>query len=886
MLFDKLADKIIKHPKHIVIAWIIIILCAAPLAINASDVLKYDMQDVAVEESESIIGLKMINEKFYDPEISMTDSPLLVLQTDSTPDKAEQGFQKIEDLLSGGLSSFVDEDGNQKVISLIYTGVLDPENNGNKGALAIINVVYNPEFKGIQKDTPELREYVSGILAEYAKTEGAINVTTYVTGGNAMNYDVETGVMADLAKIDPVTILLILVLIGLFFRSVISATTPPITIGFAFGVTLALVFILGPFMEIFFITQMLILVTMMGAGCDYCIFILARYKEERRAGAEHEKALRNSVVWAGESIATSGATVIIGFGSISLFSVPMVSTMGIVLAIGILIALIAALTLITSLISIFGDRMFWPSNAETYKKGSKAMNGWYGKFARFGDKYFRASARFSQRNAGVIAVAAVLVTIPALYVVTTAETSYDFMGTLSTGESYDGLQEIDEYVGGGFLQPNYILLEFDESIADVTFNEYGLPAISWNANRVNEIASLTDTISPSNMDNISSAWSIVKWENLLYLAEAQFNVIIDEMDIADHIPGMFYDFIEGHAVAGLALKSMPTDSLPYAMMSLQTLGLDEDLLEAMNVMMNGGSFEDLLGPMIEYAANHPDPNYQLTVANMGAQADLMDFSINYLGGILGGEQTETGYSLNFVKLTAITTSSATSIRSMDTVSEINGVVDDFVASHENVSSSWITGMPAVTYDLSNSVGDEFKYIGVIVVVLILLLLFFVMKSYTIPFRSLITIGMSVVWTIALTHVLFTNILGIDVIWLVPMILFIVCLGLGMDYDILLTTRIKENATYRGMDNDTAISEAVIHTGSVITICGLIMGGAFGTLMLSSMPMMQEFGFSLCVAILIDALLVRTYLVPAVMHLLGKWNWIGPKWLQKGSGRIQ
>ena len=200
--------------------------------------------------------------------------------------------------------------------------------------------------------------------------------------------------------------------------------------------------------------------------------------------------------------------------------------------------------------------------------------------------------------------------------------------------------------------------------------------------------------------------------------------------------------------------------------------------------------------------------------------------------------------------------------------------------------SWITGIPAVTYDLSNSVSDEFKYIGVVVVLLILTLLFFVMKSYTIPIRSLVTIGMSVIWTIALTHLLFTNVLGIDVVWIVPMILFLVCLGLGMDYDILLTTRIKENAMYHGMDNDKAIYDAVTHTGSVITICGLIMGGAFGTLMLSSMPMMQEFGFSLCVAILIDALLVRTYLVPAVMHLLGKWNWVGPKWLQKSSGRIQ
>ncbi|MBR2092863.1 MAG: MMPL family transporter [Candidatus Methanomethylophilaceae archaeon] len=119
----------------------------------------------------------------------------------------------------------------------------------------------------------------------------------------------------------------------------------------------------------------------------------------------------------------------------------------------------------------------------------------------------------------------------------------------------------------------------------------------------------------------------------------------------------------------------------------------------------------------------------------------------------------------------------------------------------------------------------------------------------------------------------------DVTWLIPLILLVICLGLGMDYDILLTTRIRENVL-KGMSNDEAIHHAVTHTGSVITICGLIMGGAFGTLMLSSMVMLQQFGFALCFAILCDALIVRTYIVPAIMHLLGDLNWKGPRFMQK------
>ena len=63
-------------------------------------------------------------------------------------------------------------------------------------------------------------------------------------------------------------------------------------------------------------------------------------------------------------------------------------------------------------------------------------------------------------------------------------------------------------------------------------------------------------------------------------------------------------------------------------------------------------------------------------------------------------------------------------------------------------------------------------------------------------------------------------------------------------------------------------------------CGLIMAGAFGTMMLSEGWLLREFGFALMFAILLDALVVRIYLVPAIMSLLGKWNWWAPGRLQR------
>lgn len=192
----------------------------------------------------------------------------------------------------------------------------------------------------------------------------------------------------------------------------------------------------------------------------------------------------------------------------------------------------------------------------------------------------------------------------------------------------------------------------------------------------------------------------------------------------------------------------------------------------------------------------------------------------------------------------------------------------------------MTGTPAAIYEVSEQVNQEFGKVELLAVCLIFVLLFFVMASYLTPLRSILTILMSVVWTVAVTHLLFTNLLGYGVMWLIPIILLVICLGLGMDYDILLTTRIKENHLYRGMSNDDAIRAAVASTGSIITICGFIMGGAFGTLMLSSTYLLQEFGFALMFAILVDALVVRTYIVPAAMHLMGEWNWKGPEFLHR------
>ncbi len=113
-------------------------------------------------------------------------------------------------------------------------------------------------------------------------------------------------------------------------------------------------------------------------------------------------------------------------------------------------------------------------------------------------------------------------------------------------------------------------------------------------------------------------------------------------------------------------------------------------------------------------------------------------------------------------------------------------------------------------------------------------------------------------------------------WL-PIFLFAILFGLSMDYHVFLLSRIKEHYDVNG-DNTEAVVFGVRSTGRLITGAALIMVAVFGGFAAGDLVMFQEMGFGAGVAVLIDATIVRSILVPASMKLLGDWNWYLPSWL--------
>jgi len=113
-------------------------------------------------------------------------------------------------------------------------------------------------------------------------------------------------------------------------------------------------------------------------------------------------------------------------------------------------------------------------------------------------------------------------------------------------------------------------------------------------------------------------------------------------------------------------------------------------------------------------------------------------------------------------------------------------------------------------------------------------------------------------------------------WL-PLFLFSVVVVLFMDYNVFLLSRIRERYLRTG-DNAGSVAFGLTHTGGIITGAALIMVAVFAGVALGKLTMMQQMGFGLGVAVLLDATVVRCLLVPAAMKLLGDWNWYLPQWL--------
>ena len=193
----------------------------------------------------------------------------------------------------------------------------------------------------------------------------------------------------------------------------------------------------------------------------------------------------------------------------------------------------------------------------------------------------------------------------------------------------------------------------------------------------------------------------------------------------------------------------------------------------------------------------------------------------------------------------------------------------------------VGGFLATNVDLQEDLLARFPLIVALILGATGIMLAIAFRSVLIPLKAILLNTLSVAGTFGLVVLVFQKGFGIRVLGLegatdavfvvIPVLVFAVVFGLSMDYEVFLLSRIKEAFDRTGR-NDEATMEGVSATASVITSAALIMLLVFGVFAFSHVLAMQLLGFGLAVAVLLDATVIRMVLVPAVMQLMGRWNW--------------
>ncbi len=593
-----------------------------------------------------------------------------------------------------------------------------------------------------------------------ANTVSNENLIVYVTGEPAFNYDIQTQTTGDIERIDPVTITLIVIIVGVFFASIVAPLIPVVAIGLSIGIAFGLLFVVGTVVtRVDYLVLTILPISMLGAGSDYCIFLVSRYAEERRMGRGKKDSVERAVTWAGESIATSGATVIIAFGTLSFASYGLLRSIGIAVMMGMSVALVVALTLVPAALSLFGDLIFWPRGLSLWRKKK-------GK----GSSYYSRAAQFTAKHSKLVLLLALAISLPAASTVLSSQTSHDLIGQIPPSlPSKTGYNIMSQGFGAGTVTPTYTILQ--TPVVLVTSNWINVTALRAISLAENSTLSIPGVSKVYGLTHPSG--DPIPFSDFAQLNQAQQQAMILSMK----------PFLGSDGKSAMVWADLSSE--PYSNSAIATVARIRD-----------------------------------NVATLKSQSSLLAVSAMYVGGAT-----------------------------------------------------------ASVSDLAASSGSDYITLTALVLFGVFIVLLLALGSVFTPLRLIFTILLSISWAMAATVYFFRTYFATELIWILPIMLLVTMVGLGLDYDIFLVTRIREYVV-GGAKDDEAIETAVEKTGGIITVTGLVTAGAYGTMMLSQIPMLQQLGLAYLIVILLDATLTRIYLVPSIMRMMKRLNWWAPSFLRR------
>lgn len=274
---------------------------------------------------------------------------------------------------------------------------------------------------------------------------------------------------------------------------------------------------------------------------------------------------------------------------------------------------------------------------------------------------------------------------------------------------------------------------------------------------------------------------------------------------------------------------------------------------------------------------------------MSAEAQRAGIDTFYVpGGSLDGPQLQLArlYYLSSdahtARMVVLTRADSFSVAAMDTADRVRDTAKTALRGTSLAGAHvLLAGDAPLNANLRDMFGSDFRTVAVAVLLGVLLVLVLLLRSLLAPLYLLLSVLLSYAAAMGLTTFVWQDVLGKGAIdWTVGIFAFIMLVSVGADYNIFLMSRVREEVE---RDPEHGIQKAVARTGAIITSAGVIFAGTFAALMSSPLSNIAEAGFAITCGLLLDTFIVRSFLVPAVATLLGRWNWWPRRLGTQGDG---
>jgi putative drug exporter of the RND superfamily len=798
------------------------------------------------------------------------------------------------------------------------------QSNDGKAVTVQVNLAGNQGAPLANESVESVRKIVNSVPAPPG-------VKAYVTGVSALAADLHHSGDKSMIRITATTVAVILIVLLFVYRSILTVILLLITVGFELTAARGAVALVGHFGLIGLSTFAVSLLTSLAiaAGTDYGIFIIGRYQEARHAGEDRESAFYTMYRGTAHVILGSGLTIAGAMFCLSFARMPYFQTLGIPCAVGMLVAVVVALTLGPAVLTV-GSRfgVFDP-------KRKLGVRGW----RRIGTAVVRWPLPILAVTCAVALIG--LLTLPGY------KANYNDREYLPTSiPANAGLAAADRHFSQARMKPEILMIQADHDMRNPT-DFLVLDRLAKGIFRVPGISRVQAITRPdgTTMDHTSipfqmSMQNAAQTQTMKYQRDQMNNMLkqADEMTKTIATMQRMYDLMTQlvattHRMVGDTeqmqqitneLRDRISDfddfwrpirsyfywerhcfDIPICW-SIRSIfdaldGLDQ-IDEKLNTLV--GDIKDLdrvmpqmiaqFPPMIETMANMRTMMLDMhsTMSGIFDQMDEMSDNATAMGHAFDASKNDDSFYLppevfknkdfqramkNFLSPDGHATRMIILHRgdpaSAEGIASINAIR---TAAEESLKGTpledakiYVAGTGAVFKDISEGAQWDLVIAGISSLCLIFIIMLILTRALVAAAVIVGTVAVSLGASFGLSVLVWQHILGIELHWMVLAMSVIVLLAVGSDYNLLLVSRFKQEI-HAGLN--TGIIRSMGGTGKVVTNAGLVFAFTMSSMVVSDVRIVGQVGTTIGLGLLFDTLIVRAFMTPSIAALLGRWFW--------------